>query len=117
MKIAIPYQGGYVNDNLGSSSEFIVIEAENGIITGKKILTSGADHGNLVSMLQAEGVEVIIANLISRPLTEMLFYNGMRVITRASGEAEKVAKDFLSGNLVTGAACRDGGNHGHESSF
>lgn len=106
MKIAIPYLGGTVNQNLGTTREFIVFEAENGMITGKKMLTMETDHGDLVSILQSEGVEVIIGNLISRPLIEMLYYSGMRVITRASGEAEKVARDFLSGELVTGTACR-----------
>jgi len=115
MKIVMPYLGGNINQNFGSSSEFIIIEAENGMITGKKILTTGTDHGELVNMLEAEGVEVVIANIISRPFVDMLSYKGMQIITRASGEAEQVARDFLSGELVTGPTCRGSKNPNNES--
>lgn len=106
MKIAMPHLAGYISENFGGSNEFVIIEAQDGIITGKKFLTSGNDHSDLVGMLKAEGVEVVIANRISRPLTEMLYYSGMEVIARANGEVEIAARDYLSGQLVTGHACR-----------
>ncbi|TEB08304.1 Dinitrogenase iron-molybdenum cofactor [Pelotomaculum schinkii] len=111
MKIAMPYLNGTVDEYFGRNGEFIIVEADDGMITGKKILTSETALGDLVGMFQNEGVEVVIANVISRPVVEMFFYNGIRVITRASGEVEQVAKDFLSGELLTGAACRGSGNH------
>lgn len=106
MKIVMPHLAGYISDNFGASSEFIIFEAEEGIITGKKVLASESDHQDLVSMLKDEGVEVVIANRISRPLTEMLFYSGMRVVNRASGEVDRAVRDFLNGELETGQACR-----------
>lgn len=106
MKIAMPHLAGYISDNFGGSSEFIIFETEDGTITGKSILKSEIDHKDLASTLKAEGVEVVIANRISRPLIEMLFFSGMEVITRASGEVEKVVRDFLNGELVTGQACK-----------
>jgi predicted Fe-Mo cluster-binding NifX family protein len=107
MKIAMPYQGGYVSEHLGRSNQFIVFEAENGEITGRKILTC-EDHGNLANLFKAEGVDVVIGNLISRPLLDMIYFSGMEVITRAYGEAEKVAADYIRGELETGSACRGG---------
>lgn len=107
MKIGMPYQGEYVGDQFGRSSQFIIIEAENGAITGRKIITC-EDHENLASILQAEGVDTIITNLISRPMYEMLYFQGMEIITGASGEVEKVARNFLKGELETGPSCRGG---------
>lgn len=108
MKIAMPYLNGMVDKYFGRNGEFIIIEAENGTITGKKILAGETAPGDLVGIFQDEGVEVVIVNVISRPLVELFFYNGIRIITRASGDAEQVARDFLNGELRTGASCRGG---------
>jgi predicted Fe-Mo cluster-binding NifX family protein len=63
-------------------------------------------------MLKAERVEVIFGGRIGRPVVEMLLYRGLKVITGASGELEKVANDFLNGQLVTGADhCKCGEQH------
>lgn len=110
MKIAMPYQAGFISQHFGASSEFVLFEVENGTITGKKILIS-EDHSNLVSVFQEEGVKTVIVNIISRPLLEMLFYSGIQVVTRATGEVEQVARDFLKGELVTGSPCRSGDQH------
>ncbi|MDD4239550.1 MAG: NifB/NifX family molybdenum-iron cluster-binding protein [Desulfotomaculaceae bacterium] len=113
MKIAMPNRDGNVNDHFGSNREFIVFDTDNGKIIGKKTLTNeNLDYEYLICMLQAEGVKVIIAGRIGRPVVEMLLYTGLQVITGISGEVEKVASDFLSGQLVTGAEqCKCGGQH------
>jgi len=77
-----------------------------------QIKWNNLDYENLISMLQAEGVEVIIAGRIGRPVAEILLHTGLQVITGVSGEVEKVANDFLTGQLVTGADhCKCGGQH------
>lgn len=114
MKIAMPYLNGQVNAHFGTSREFVVLEAEDGKITGKKILTNEVlhNHGGLASMLSAEGVDAIITGGIGRPMAEALQRTGLQVISGASGEVEKVALDFLSGQLVTGGSqCDCGGHH------
>lgn len=114
MKIAMPYLNGQVNPHFGSSREFIVFEAENGKITGKKILTNEAlhNHGGLAGMLKSEGVDIIITGGIGQPMAMALQRTGLRVISGASGDAEKAATDFLSGRLVTmGGQCSCGGHH------
>ncbi|HBC93507.1 MAG TPA: hypothetical protein DCZ10_11605 [Pelotomaculum sp.] len=113
MKIAMPTRDGNINDHFTSNREFVVFDTYVGKITSKKILTNETlDYKNLVNMLQAEGVEVIIAGRIGRPVVEMLFYTGLQVITGASGEVEKVANDFANGQLVTEAGhCKCGVQH------
>ena len=117
MKIAMPYLEGNLNPHFGTSREFIVFEAENDNITGKKIITNEIlhNHGGLAQLLKAEGASVVITGGIGRPMAQALQQAGFGVLTGASGEAEQVAKDFLSGNLITGMAhCSCGGHqHGH----
>lgn len=116
MKIAMPYKEGKINEHFGSSQEFVVIEAESGKITGKKMVTNESlhNHGGLAKLLKAEGVEVVITGGIGRPMAEALQSVGFNVITGASGEVEKVAGDFLSGQLVSRPVmCNCGGNHDH----
>lgn len=115
VKIAMPYLEGEVNPHFGSSSEFIVIEAEDGKIKGKKIIPNKNlhDHIGLAQVLKAEGVGVIIAGGMGRPMANALHREGFKVITGASGDVEKVAEQFLNGWLVsrlTGCGC--GGHRG-----
>lgn len=117
MKIAMPYLDGNINPHFGTSREFVVIEAEDGKITGRKIITNEIlhNHGGLALMLKTEGAGVVITGGIGRPMAQALQQSGFEVITGASGEAEQVAKDFLSGTLVTGqVSCSCSGHqHGH----
>lgn len=117
MKIAMPYLDGKLNPHFGSSREFVVIDSENGKITGKKIINNEVlhNHGGLAHLLKAEGANVIIAGGIGRPMAQALQQAGFGVLTGASGEAEQVAQDFLDGKLVTGTSTCNcvGHHHGH----
>lgn len=116
IRIAMPYKDGRVNEHFGSSREFVVVETENGVIKGKKVLTNDMlhDHGGLARMLGAEGVDVVITGGIGQPMVEALQLAGFKVVTGASGEVEQVALDFLSGRLVSRPIrCACGGHHGH----
>ncbi len=116
MKIAMPHLEGKVNPHFGTSREFVIVETENGKVTGKKIVTNEImhNHGGLARMLKSEGADVIITGGIGMPMANALKMEGFEVITGASGEVEQVAGDYLGGRLVsraTGCAC--GGHHGH----
>jgi len=116
LRFAMPHREGRVNEHFGSSREFIVVETENGVIKGKKILTNEMlhDHGGLARMLGAEGVDVVITCGIGRPMAEALQLAGFKVVTGASGEVERVVQEFLSGQLVSlPVQCSCGGHHGH----
>lgn len=117
MKIAMPHQEGRVNEHFGNSREFVIVETENGKVTGKKIVANEImhNHGGLAQLLKAEGVDVVITGGIGRPMAEALQSVGFKVVIGASGEVEKVAEEFLSGQLVTKPVmCGCGGHHGHE---
>lgn len=63
-------------------------------------------------MLKTEGVEVIITGGKGHPMAKALQRTGLQVISGASGEVERVAADFLSGQLVTGGGqCNCSGHH------
>ena len=116
LRIAMPHRDGRVNEHFGSSREFIVVETENRVIKGKKVLTNEMlhDHGGLARMLAAEEVDVVITGGIGRPMAEALQLAGFKVVTGASGEVEKVVQDYLSGQLVSRPVqCSCGGHHGH----
>lgn len=116
MKIAMPHKEGRVNEHFGSSREFVIVEAENGKVTGKKIVANEImhNHGGLAQLLKAEGVDVVITGGIGRPMAEALQSAGFKVVIGAAGEVEKVAGEFLSGQLVTKPVmCGCGGHHGH----
>lgn len=117
MKIAMPYLNGDVNPHFGHSKEFIIFDAESGKITGKKIIKNeGLDHNHqgLAGLLKSEGVDVIITGGIGRPMMNALQSIGFKVTIGASGDAEKVAEDFLNEKLVTSPVTICGcGDHGH----
>jgi predicted Fe-Mo cluster-binding NifX family protein len=117
MKIAMPFLDGNINPHFGTSREFVVIEAEDGKITGRKIIANEIlhNHGGLAMMLQSEGANVVITGGIGRPMADALQKAGFAVIKGASGNADQIAKDFLNGTLVTGpGTCSCGGHqHGH----
>jgi len=118
MKIAMPYNQGRVNEHFGTSHEFVVFDIENGKINGKQIISSAGrqhNHGGLADLFTLEGVEVVIAGGMGPPMVNALQSVGLKVITGASGDAEKVVSDFLSGQLITSSiGCNHNcGGHDH----
>ncbi|HAU31384.1 MAG: hypothetical protein XD78_0442 [Desulfotomaculum sp. 46_296] len=118
MKIAMPYHQGRINEHFGISQEFIVFNVKEGKIEAKKVISSRGrehNHGGLAELFIREGVNVIIAGGMGPPMEFALKSAGLKVITGASGEAEKAASDFLSGQLVTSlVGCNHGcGEHEH----
>jgi len=113
----MPYSRGRINEHFGVSQEFVIFNVEDGKIGEKKIISSSDlqhNHGGLADLFNMEGVEVIIAGGMGSPMADTLRSVGLEVVTGASGDAEKVASDFLSGRLVTSPI---GCNHacgGHE---
>ncbi|MDF9409813.1 MAG: Dinitrogenase iron-molybdenum cofactor [Pelotomaculum sp. PtaB.Bin013] len=112
MKIAMPYNRGRINEHFGISQEFVIFNVEEGKIGEKKIISSSDlqhNHGGLANLFIREGVGVIIAGGMGPPMADALRSVGLEVITGASGDAEKVTSDYLSGQLVTSSI---GCNHG-----
>lgn len=117
MKIAMPYNHGRINEHFGISQEFVIFNVEDGKIGRKHIISSGDlqhNHGGLADLFTMEGVKVVIAGGMGPPMVNALKLVGLEVITGASGDAEKVATDFLSGQLVTSSIGCDHACGGHE---
>ncbi|OPZ74389.1 MAG: Dinitrogenase iron-molybdenum cofactor [Firmicutes bacterium ADurb.Bin456] len=115
MKIAMPCLDGNVNPHFGSSRQFIVFDTAGGQIKGKKTIDNETlhNHGGLARILKDEGVEVVITGGIGRPMINALHEAGFKVITGASGEVDRIANDFINGQLLPSPAiCSCGGKHG-----
>lgn len=120
MKIAIPHKEGMVNPHFGQSREFIIFEAEGNRIAESKIISNEDlchNHEGLADLLQAQGVDVVITGGIGQPMIKALQTMGFEVLTGASGEATKVATDYLNGTLETVniriCGCGDHEHHHH----
>ncbi|HBG22403.1 MAG: NifB/NifX family molybdenum-iron cluster-binding protein [Syntrophaceticus sp.] len=120
MKIAIPYKEGMVNPHFGQSKEFIIFEAEGNKVAGSKIVSNEDlchNHEGLAGLLKSQGVDVVITGGIGQPMIKALQAMGFEVLTGASGEAAKVASDYLNGTLETAnigiCGCGDHDHHGH----
>ncbi|MGI6405742.1 MAG: NifB/NifX family molybdenum-iron cluster-binding protein [Syntrophaceticus sp.] len=120
MKIAIPYKEGMVNPHFGQSREFIIFEAQEDQVVGSKIISNKDlchNHEGLAGLLKSEGVDVVITGGIGRPMIQALQAVGFEVITGATGDAAKVASDYLNGSLETAnigiCGCGNHDHHGH----
>jgi len=118
MKIAMPYTMGLINEHFGVSQEFVIFNIEEGKIAGKQVISRSDlqhNHGGLANLFTTEGVEVIIAGGMGPPMANALRSVGLNVITGASGDVEKAASDYLSGQLLTSPFdCNHGcGEHEH----
>jgi predicted Fe-Mo cluster-binding NifX family protein len=120
MKIAIPYKEGMVNPHFGQSREFIIFEAQEDQVVGSKIISNKDlchNHEGLAGLLKSEGVDVVIPGGIGRPMIQALQAVGFEVITGATGDAAKVASDYLNGSLETAnigiCGCGNHDHHGH----
>lgn len=104
MKIAMPYNGGRVNEHFGTSREFAIYTVEGGKIAGTKIVNSQDfchNHEGLAGILKNEEVDVVITGGIGRHMIDALQALGFTIVTGASGDAALVAENYAAGCLVT----------------
>ncbi len=118
MKIAMPYDGGRVNEHFGQSREFAIFTVEGGKIADSKIVNSQDlchNHEGLAGLLKDEGVEAVITGGIGYSMVAALQAQGFKIVTGASGDAAMVAEDYARGSLVTSNIdiCGCGGHENH----
>ncbi len=117
MKIAMPYNGGQVNEHFGQSEAFVIYAVEGGKIADSKTINSQDlchNHEGLAGFLKDEGVEVVITGGIGYSMMAALQTMGFKIVTGASGDAARVAEDYASGCLITNNIdiCGCGGHEG-----
>jgi Mrp family chromosome partitioning ATPase/predicted Fe-Mo cluster-binding NifX family protein len=115
MKIAVASEDNQVTQHFGHCESFMVYDVEGSkIVKSETIANPGHRPGFLPNFLNDMGVNVIISGGMGGGAIDIFNEKGIQVVTGAKGESQKVAEDFIGGNLVsTGSVCRD---HQHESS-
>ncbi len=121
MKIAIPDNYGEVNPHFGQSRSFAIIEinAENRIVNMESVSAAALQHNHagLAGLLKERGVEVLIAGGIGPGAIQGLEFQGIQVLSGASGSIKHVAESYARGEFVsTGEVCNHhhAGHHHHQ---
>lgn len=100
MKIAITCENGEVFQHFGREFEFALFNVENGTATflGTQPLARRG-HCAIARWLSEEQVEVVICNGMYEGADNALSEVGIKIISGASGDVNKVAADFAAGTL------------------
>lgn len=106
MKIAIPFQNGFVNDHFGHTENYAVfsINPENKIVDRQLIKAEegcGCKSG-IALLLAREGVTIMLAGNIGAGAINHLYTEGIEVVRGCSGPAEEAVINYLSGNIHDG---------------
>lgn len=119
MKIAIPNEGGFVNQHFGRSKEFVIFEVSGGEIKAQEVVSAAAlqhNHEGLAELFVRKGVDTLILGGVGPRAIQALQQYGLKVITGASGSVSEVARAYARGELVTRevTCCEHGHGHGHQ---
>ena len=100
MKIAVTYEDGSIYQHFGHTAQFKIYEAEDGKILSSQILdTNGSGHGALASLLDQQGIKVLICGGLGGCARTALHNAGIAVYGGVSGDADEAVELFLSNAL------------------
>jgi predicted Fe-Mo cluster-binding NifX family protein len=109
MKIAIPTAQGALCMHFGHCELFAILtvdEAAKSITATQEVAPPPHEPGVLPRWLHEQGVELIIAGGMGMRAQQLFGQFGIRVIVGAPADRpEKVAGQWLAGELVTGDNC------------
>lgn len=113
MRIAVTYENGNVFQHFGHTETFKVYEVEDGkVVSSELIGSNGSGHGALASLLNDQGIDVLICGGIGGGAQSALAERGIEFCAGASGNTDEAVEAYLRGELVnTGANC-DHHHHG-----
>lgn len=116
MRIAIPNEGGFVNQHFGRSKEFVIFEISGGEIKAQEVVSTASlqhNHEGLAELFRRKGVDTLILGGVGPRAIQALQQYGLKVITGASGSVSEVASAYARGELFTRevSCCEHG--HGH----
>ncbi len=113
MRIAVTYENGNVFQHFGHTETFKVYEVEDGkVVSSELIGSNGSGHGALASLLNDQGIDVLICGGIGGGAQSALAERGIELCAGASGDTDEAVEAYLRGELVnTGANC-DHHHHG-----
>jgi predicted DNA-binding protein (UPF0251 family)/predicted Fe-Mo cluster-binding NifX family protein len=118
MKIAVPSNGGLVDEHFGHCKEYLIFRVEGATLVSEETIASPENCGcksGVAGDLAAAGVTHIVAGNMGEGAVRVLGSHGLTVIRGASGDARAAAEAFAKGALAdSGVGCAGHGESGHE---
>jgi predicted Fe-Mo cluster-binding NifX family protein len=117
MKIALPVQGGSINEHFGHSENFEIytISTEKIIETITPVTSEGCGcHSGIAEILAEQGVSVMLAGNIGGGAINHLNEFGIEVVRGCYGPADLAVRAYLDGTVAdNGQTCNnhEGCNH------
>lgn len=117
MKIAVPTREDFVDDHFGHCSYYTIFTIENNEITNSTTLPAPEGCGcksGVAAILQAEGVELMLAGNMGEGAKNVLEYHCIKVIRGCAGKITDVVKAYLNGQISdSGFSCSAHHECGH----
>ena len=109
MKIAVPTRDGVVDDHFGHCAYYTIFSIEPDGSLSTTTLPSPEGCGcksNIASVLQAQGVRVMLAGNMGVGAKNVLEKHGIKVIRGQKGEVGQLVRDYLAGQVQdSGEVC------------
>lgn len=109
MRVAIAVWKNRISPVFDVSRNILVLDIENGIVTGKhkeKFASDNSDHK--LTRLAELRVQKLICGAISQPLADMLTSNGIKTLSFIAGDIVEVIAAYLAGSLPNPALSMPG---------
>ncbi len=106
MKIAVPYQNGYVSDHFGHTENYSVFSVNESNTVVNRTLLRGMEgcgcRSGIAGILAREGVTVMLAGNIGAGAIRHLYEEGISVVRGCSGPVDRVVDGYLRGEVTDG---------------
>lgn len=117
MKIAVPTRENFVDDHFGHCAYYTICTVENKEIVNKTTMPAPMGCGcksGIAAILQAEGVELMLAGNMGEGAKNVLEYHNIKVIRGCAGNTEDVVMAYVNGQISdSGLSCSAHHECGH----
>jgi len=102
---AVPIEGGLVCEHFGRCEKFSIVETENDVIVGEKVLTPPVhEPGVYPKFLKEQGVDVVICGGLGVKAQQLFAEQGIGIcIGATSMTPPELVNSYTSGQLSSGA--------------
>lgn len=98
MNIGVAYDNGQIAENLGACRSFLIVTAEGGAPTAKRIApVTGAAVTDMVKTVSMEQIDVLICGGLGLAVRNALELIGVLLVPGCTGAAEEAVAKFLVG--------------------
>lgn len=118
MKIALPTRDARIDDHFGHCEKYTVLTvSEDRKVLSSETIPSPQGCGcksNIASVLQEQGVTVMLAGNMGAGALNVLAKHGIQVVRGCSGNVVEVAEAWLRGDITdSGVGCSHTHDDGH----